>query len=560
MAVRPQVLREAISAQRRELSIASLFLIVHQACEALVPVLVGVIIDRAVRTGSPGELIGWLAVLGLDFLLLSNGYRIGSRLTWLAEARADQRLRLRLTDRVLDPRGGAESGRLPGALVSIATADTKRVSLLFLALPFGTAAVAALVVAAVALLRISLPLGLLILLGTPPLLYLLRLLGLPMQRRSGPEQERAARAAGVAADLVSGVRVLKGLRAEVAAQRRYAATSQESLAATLRAGRAQSWYEGAVLVANGLFLALIALIGGRLAAGGSISVGELVSAVGLAQFLLGPLSVFSRVTSALAQARASADRIADVLAAPPAVAGGTAAPPEPARGALRLRQVGAGPLHGLDLEVPAGEILGLATADPAVAVTLLAWLNREADPEQGQVELDGHPLTTLDPSALRGAIVVAAHDAELFAGTLRDNVTAAAAAGVDTDPALRAAQADEVADTLDGGLDAEISEQGRSLSGGQRQRVALARALATEAPVLVLHDPTTALDTVTEARIASGIRALRHGRTTIVLTTSPALLASCDRVVTLDGGGVTAQGSHAELLREQAGYRELVLG
>ncbi|MCU1650363.1 MAG: transporter ATP-binding protein, partial [Pseudonocardia sp.] len=335
MAVRPQVLREAISAQRRELSIASLFLIVHQACEALVPVLVGVIIDRAVRTGSPGELIGWLAVLGLDFLLLSNGYRIGSRLTWLAEARADQRLRLRLTDRVLDPRGGAESGRLPGALVSIATADTKRVSLLFLALPFGTAAVAALVVAAVALLRISLPLGLLILLGTPPLLYLLRLLGLPMQRRSGPEQERAARAAGVAADLVSGVRVLKGLRAEVAAQRRYAATSQESLAATLRAGRAQSWYEGAVLVANGLFLALIALIGGRLAAGGSISVGELVSAVGLAQFLLGPLSVFSRVTSALAQARASADRIADVLAAPPAVAGGTAAPPEPARGALR---------------------------------------------------------------------------------------------------------------------------------------------------------------------------------------------------------------------------------
>jgi putative ABC transport system ATP-binding protein len=533
---------------------------VHQACEAMVPVLVGVIIDRAVRTGSPGELIGWLAVLGLDFLLLSNGYRIGSRLTWLAEARADQRLRLRLTDRVLDPRGGAESGRLPGALVSIATADTKRVSLLFLALPFGAAAVAALVVAAVALLRISLPLGLLILLGTPPLLYLLRLLGLPMQRRSGPEQERAARAAGVAADLVSGVRVLKGLRAEVAAQRRYAATSQESLAATLRAGRAQSWYEGAVLVANGLFLALIALIGGRLAAGGSISVGELVSAVGLAQFLLGPLSVFSRVTSALAQARASADRIADVLAAPPAVAGGTAAPPEPARGALRLRQVGAGPLHGLDLEVPAGEILGLATADPAVAVTLLAWLNREADPEQGQVALDGHPLTTLDPSALRGAIVVAAHDAELFAGTLRENVTAAAAAGVDTDPALRAAQADEVADTLDGGLDAEISEQGRSLSGGQRQRVALARALATEAPVLVLHDPTTALDTVTEARIASGIRALRHGRTTIVLTTSPALLASCDRVVTLDGGGVTAQGSHAELLREQAGYRELVLG
>src|SRR5882757_697361 len=560
MAVRPQVLREAISAQRRELSIASLFLIVHQACEALVPVLVGVIIDRAVRTGSPGELIGWLAVLGLDFLLLSNGYRIGSRLTWLAEARADQQLRLRLTDRVLDPRGGAESGRLPGALVSIATADTKRVSLLFLALPFGTAAVAALVVAAVALLRISLPLGLLILLGTPPLLYLLRLLGLPMQRRSGPEQERAARAAGVAADLVSGVRVLKGLRAEVAAQRRYAATSQESLAATLRAGRAQAWYEGAVLVANGLFLALIALIGGRLAAGGSISVGDLVAAVGLAQFLLGPLSVFSRVTSALAQARASADRIADVLTAPPSVAGGERVPASPTPGALRLRGVHAGPLHGLDLTVPAGEILGLATAEPAVAVALLACLNREADPDDGELELDGQPLCDLDPAALRGAIVVAAHDAELFAGSLRDNVTAATAPGFDPTPALHAAQADEVAATLAGGLDAPVSEQGSSLSGGQRQRVALARALATEAPVLVLHNSSTTQATATEARIATGLRELRDGRTTLVLTTSPALLAACDRVVALGTDGVTAQGSHATLLHEQPSYRELVLG
>jgi len=560
MSVRPRVLREAITAQRRELTVAALFLILHQACEAMVPVLVGVLIDRAVRTGDPVQLVGWLLVLGVDFLLLSNGFRIGSRLTWLAEARADRDLRLRLTGRVLDPRGGAETGRLPGAMVSIATLDTKRVSLLFLALPFGSAALAALVVAAVALLRISLPLGLLILLGTPPLLYLLRLLGLPVQRRSGPEQERAARAAGVAADLVSGVRVVKGLRAEAAAQRRYTVTSQESLAATLRAGRAQAWYEGAVLVANGLFLALIALVGGRLAAGGSITVGDLVAAVGLAQFLLGPLNVFSRVTAALAQARASADRIADVLAAPPSVAGGELRPASPTPGALRLRGVHAGPLHGLDLTVPAGEILGVATAEPAVATALLACLNREADPDDGELELDGQPLRDLDPAALRGAVVVAAHDAELFAGSLRDNVTAAAAAGLDPAPALRAAQADEVAATLAGGLDAPVSEQGSSLSGGQRQRVALARALATDAAVLVLHDPTTALDTVTEARIATGLRELRLGRTTVVLTTSPALLAACDRVVALGAGGVTAQGSHATLLHEQAGYRELVLG
>ncbi|MDQ3990253.1 MAG: ATP-binding cassette domain-containing protein, partial [Actinomycetota bacterium] len=104
-----------------------------------------------------------------------------------------------------------------------------------------------------------------------------------------------------------------------------------------------------------------------------------------------------------------------------------------------------------------------------------------------------------------------------------------------------------------------ISEQGRSLSGGQRQRVALARALATDAPVLVLHDPTTAVDTVTEARIAAGLRDLRRGRTTIVLTTSPALLAVTDRVVVLAGSRITAEGSHADLLNSDAGYRGMVL-
>jgi putative ABC transport system ATP-binding protein len=554
------VLRDSVLAQRGDLAVASPLLMLHQVGEALVPVLVGVVIDNAVRTGDLGQLVLWLLVLGLDFLMLSNCYRLGARRTWLAEARADQRLRRQVTERVLDARGGAEAGRLPGALVNIAVGDAKRVAALQLALPFGLAGLAALVVAAVALLRISLPLGLLILLGTPPLLYLLRLLGKPLQRRSGPEQERAAQAAGVAADLVAGIRVVKGIGAEAAAVRRYTATSREALAATLRAGRAQGWYQGAVLAANGLFLALVALVGGRLAAAGSISVGELVSAVGLAQFLLGPLGVFGRVVSALAQARPSAERIESVLSAPPSVHGGDAAPDTPARGELRLRRLSRGPLTGLDLHVQPGELLGIVSADPAAVTTLLDCLNREADPAWGSIELDGHPLVDLDPGLLRGVILVAAHDAELFAGTVRENVTAAVGEEVDPGPALRAAQADEVATSLPGGLDAPVSEQGRSLSGGQRQRVALARALATDTPVLVLHDPTTALDTVTEARVAEALRELRRGRTTLVATTSPALLAACDRVVELDGGAVRAQGSHAELLDRDADYRTLVLG
>ncbi|WP_164873051.1 ATP-binding cassette domain-containing protein, partial [Streptomyces resistomycificus] len=109
------------------------------------------------------------------------------------------------------------------------------------------------------------------------------------------------------------------------------------------------------------------------------------------------------------------------------------------------------------------------------------------------------------------------------------------------------------------GVDTVLAERGRSLSGGQRQRVALARALAADRPVLVLHDPTTAVDTVTESRIAARLREVRRGRTTVLVTTSPALLAVTDRVVVLDGGTVTANGRHAELVAGDEAYRAAVL-
>jgi putative ABC transport system ATP-binding protein len=553
------VLRGSVGAYRRHITVAAALLCGHQTGEALVPVLVGVVIDEAVRTGDPKALIGWLLVLGLDFTMLSFCYRWGARWSWLADVRADQRLRLQLTDRVLDPRGGAEAGRLPGGLASIATSDAKRVGIVNFALPHGLAAVAALVVATVALLRISIPLGLLILLGTPPLLYLVHLLGKPLERRSGPEQERAAQASGVAADLVSGIRVLKGIGAEPAAVRHYVGTSRQALAATLRATGAQAWYQGAVLAANGLFLALVALVGGRLAAAGEISIGGLVAAVGLAQFLITPLEIFGWVNGQLAQARASAARIAEVLVAAPAVRAGMRTLPRDVHGAVGLRDLRHGALDGVNLDVPPGELLGVVARDPAAALALMRCLGREVEPASGAIELDGVALNEYAPADARGAVLVAAHDAELFSGTVHDNVRAGTPADRDLESAMAAAQADQVADALPMGWDTAVSEQGRSLSGGQRQRVALARALAADAPVLVLHDPTTAVDTATEARIAAGLRALRRGRTTIVVTSSPALLAVTDRVVVLDNGRITTGGTHADLLRTDAGYRATVL-
>nr|WP_202520303.1 ABC transporter ATP-binding protein [Streptomyces sp. SID5614] len=531
----------------------------HQIGEALVPVLIGLIVDRAVVRPDGGALAIWLVVLAVVYTLLSFGFRFGARAGERAAEQAAHQLRLDVVRRVLAPHGGAEAGRPPGALVNVATEDARRVGAVNMALTLGIAAVVGVVAGAVLLLRASLPLGLLVLIGAPVLMALGHFLARPLEHRSEAEQEQAAHASGVAADLVAGVRVLKGLRAERAAVDRYRATSQASRAANVRAARAAALQTGLMLTLTGSFIALVALVGGRLVLSDSIGLGALVSAVGLALFLPGPISVLAWVGAELAKGRASAARIADVLAAPGETTGGTAEPAAPAPGELRLNGLGHAGLDALDLTVRPGEHLGVVVTDPADAATLLHCLARRCDPERGSVELDGVPLTELAPAALRSALLVAEHDAQLFDGTLLENVTAAAPAGSDPRAAMDAAAVDEVASALAGGTGGRIGERGSSLSGGQRQRVALARALAADRGVLVVHDPTTAVDAATEARIAAGIRRARAGRTTVLVTSSPALLAATDRVVLVDGGTITAEAPHEDLVRDHPVYRTAVL-
>ncbi|WP_230194272.1 ABC transporter ATP-binding protein [Streptomyces coriariae] len=581
------VLTRSVRGQARRVGLGAALGCVHQLGEALVPVLIGVVIDQAVAGQDAGRLALWLVVLAVMYVALSWSFRLGARAGERGAEEAAHTLRLAIVRRVLDARGGAEEGRLPGELANVATEDAKRVGAVNMALMSGIWAVAGITASAVWLLLTSVPLGLIVLLGTPVLLWLGHLLSKPLERRSEAEQDRAAHASGVAADLVAGLRVLKGLGAQQAAVERYRRTSRASLAATLRAARAESWQTGLVLALTGGFIALIALVGGRLALDGSLTLGQLVSAVGLALFLLGPLETFAWVNAELAQGRASAARVAEVLAAQPAVVGGQDPVPAPVRGELRLRGVRLGGPDGVDLDLTAGRLTGIAVTDPASAEALLRCLARETDPESGSVELDGVPLTRLDPAGLRAAVLVAAHDAVLFDGSLAANVTpeagaearsgpaeiaeadgaengeadgeAGGAADLRTERAMAAAHADEVARSLPHGAATGVGEGGRSLSGGQRQRVLLARALRAGPPVLVVHDPTTAVDAVTEARIAEGLRKIRRGRTTVVVTNSPALLAVADRVVLLDGGRVGAEGTHAELVQADATYRTAVL-
>nr|WP_275406774.1 ABC transporter ATP-binding protein [Streptomyces sp. SID12488] len=553
------VLRQAVRGQRRDVALGALLGSGHQLGEVMVPVVIGLVIDHAVAGSDTGALLSWLAALAVVYVGLALSWRFGAWSADRAAAQAEHTLRITLVRRVLAPGGGTEEGRLPGALANIATEDAKRVGAVSMAAMGGISSLVGILVGAVVLLRMSVTLGLVVLLGTPVLLWLGHLLSKPLESRSEAEQERAAHASAVAADLVAGLRILKGIGGESTALARYRTTSRDSLQATLKAARAQAFQSGMVLALTGCLIAAVALVGGRLAAQGDISLGQLVSAVGLAVFLVGPLETLAWVNAELAQGRASATRIAEVLAAPHNVTPGTATLAQPVRGAVRLTGVSLGGLKNLDLDIAPGELLGVVATDPAHAIDLMRCLARQADPDAGTVELDGVPLRDLDPAELRTALLVAEHDADLFEGTVRGNVTAASPDHADPGRAMTAAGVAQVAQSLPDGEDTAVSERGRSLSGGQRQRVALARALAAERPVLVVHDPTTAVDTVTEVGIADGVREIRKGRTTVLVTTSPALLSVTDRVVLLENGRVTDTAPHADLIDRHETYRAAVL-
>ncbi len=552
------VIRGMLRSRWRSMVAGCAFMMGHQIGESLVPVAIGFFIDRAVRSGDYSDLLPGVIVLILVFAGLSNSWRFGAKFLQRAAKGAEHDLRVAVVRRVLDPAGPAEGNRLPGELLNIAAVDAERVGRIANVTATAAGAFAALVVTTFVLLRISIPLGLLVIVGTIPLIALIQLLGRTLEKHSGTEQAEAARAAGIANDLVYGLRVLKGIGAEDAAVERYRGASRSSLTATVRAAKTQATYQGLNMALTGAFLALVALVGGRLAANGEISIGDLIAALGLTQFLIGPMQRLTNVGALFARGRASAARIAGVLAPPPEAGFETSPLPAGFKSSLQVQGLSHASLENLTFDIDQGETVGIVAADPNDALSLLDCLSGSEQPESGRVLLGGIPIDDFSPADLHATLVVTPHESYLFAETVLDNILEPAPES-EVDWAITASAADEVVENLPDGVSTMVSEGGRSLSGGQRQRVALARALAALAPVLVLHDPTTAVDSVTEARIADGISRGRAGRTTILVTTSPALLAVTSRVIFIESGRVASQASHADLLDTSADYQELVV-
>ncbi len=527
---------------RRDLIAASALFTSHQLGESLVPVIIGAVIADAVAHGGTVRIVLWLLVLAVDFAFLSTSYRFGARASARARQAGAHQARLWLTARVLSPDGGVDLA--PGDLVSRAGSDCGRVGAFAGVVALAVSRIGVLLVATVVLLVLSPLLGVVILLGTVVLLLVQDRVARRLQRRSGVEQAQAADATAAAEDLVRGLRVLKGIGATRTATAEYTRLSERAVSSALASASAQSLLDAVAAALTGLYLAVVAGLGGWLALRGHLGVGALVSALGLARFVIDPMQLVAGIHGGYARALASAARIQQLLDLPPAVADGNDPTPDGPSEPVGI-EVQAVPLRGRPVSFRAapGRLTGVVTGVPADAAALAALLGRERDPVAGTIRLGGRELPRWPLARLRSVLLVAPHDATLLPGTVEQNVAVRAAA--DTGEAMRAALADQVVQVLPEGAATDVGDRGENLSGGQRQRIALARALAADPPALVLHDPTTSVDAATEDRIADRLRARRAGRTTVLITASPALLSRCDDVVFLDGDVRT--GTHAQL-------------
>ncbi|OIJ68604.1 ABC transporter transmembrane domain-containing protein [Streptomyces mangrovisoli] len=530
--------------------------LLHFVAVAGLPFCVGLAVDAVVRRS--GADLAWSGAL---MLLCGVAIAVGDTFlhraavtNWITAAARVQQLLARkaaLLGSTLTRRVAA------GEVVAVSTGDVEKIGWFVEAVSRFTAAALSVVVVCVALLCYQPALGVVVAVGLP----VVALAALPLlpraTRRADVQREKAGRATELASDTVAGLRVLRGIGGEELFLDRYRRASQEVRQAAVRSARMWSLISAVQVLLPGLLLIGVVWYGVGLAREGRIGVGELVTVYSSIMMLMYPLRHFEEIAMAYSFSRPSARRAAGVLALERPTTTGSDPDAEVPHGDLHDPDTG--------LLAPAGRLTAVVCGDPDAAGVLAERLGGHPAEAGTSVLLGGVPLDGLPLDTARTAVLVQDKDPVLLSGTLRELLDVPASGDVDARDALAAAQCDDVLEALVQGsldvkdpMDARLTERGRSLSGGQRQRLALARSLITDPEVLVLDEPTSAVDSHTEARIAEGVRRLRAGRTTVVLTSSPLLLDRADRVVLVHEGAVAAVGVHRELLHTEPRYRAVV--
>lgn len=525
------------------------FGVIWMVALAVVPAALGRGIDAGLVTGDMSGLLVWsMAVTGLALVVAGAGaarhwFAVHNWLT--ATYRAAQ-----IADAAVIDRGSAVTRELPaGEVVAVFANDVIRLGSVFDVAGRLMGAVVSYAVVSLVLVSMSPQIGLVVLVGGPVMLAGLIVIVRPLQRRQAEQREQAGRLTTLGADTVAGLRVLRGIGGENSFLARYCGQSQQVRQAGVRVAGMQAALDSSQILVPGLFAVAVVWWGARLVVAGDLTPGQLVAFYGYATFLAMPLRTVAEAVDRTIRARIAARKILRILAVRPDHADAE----EGAADGIDIDGDLVDPLSGAI--VAPGRLTAVVSDRPEDSAALAERLGR-LGPGPHDVRFGGVRLRDLPLAEVRRRVVVSHADPHLFTGELRE-VLAPGTSEAALHRALEVVSAQDVLEALPGGLDAEVDERGRSFSGGQRQRLALARALLTGAEVLVLVEPTSAVDAHTEARIARQLAAHRRGRTTVVTTASPLVLDHADHVVLLVDGVVAASGTHRDLLHDPA-YRRVV--
>jgi ABC-type multidrug transport system fused ATPase/permease subunit len=524
------------------------FGILWMGAQSLVPAILGKAIDQGIAAGDTRRLLYWTLVLaGVGVLQAGAGimrHRFAV-VNWLSGAYRTVQV---ITRRSADLGATLPKNLATGEVVSVGASDLAHIGNVLEVVARFAGAIVAFVVVAVILLSSSTSLGLVVLIGVPVMVFCLGPLLRPLHKRQFAHRDAVGELNSLGSDIVAGLRVLRGIGGEDSFSRRYRTESQRVRQAGVRVARIQSVLDATQVLLPGIFVVIVVGLGAHLAIRGALSAGTLVAFYGYATFLVMPLRTATEMADKLMRGLVAARRVNRVLALTPEIT-------DPASPVTL-------PDHG-DLVDPAsgirardGVLTAIVAAEPDRAAVLADRLGRYDD---GLVTFGGVPLAAATRAEVRSRILVSDTGSQMFTGTLREEL--------DPDQrrtdeelltALQTASAEDVLVALTDGLDSDVEEKGRSFSGGQRQRLILVRALLTDPAVLVLVEPTSAVDAHTEARIAERLREYRSGRSTVVLTSSPLLLDRVDEVIFLADDQVVAVGKHRDLLDSDPRYRRTV--
>jgi ABC-type multidrug transport system fused ATPase/permease subunit len=426
--------------------------------------------------------------------------------------------------------------------------------------------IATLVVMFAILLMLDLTVALLSLAVVPFLYLSIRYYISTLMTREERVKELESTLVGRLHETFSAIRLVKSFARESFETARYAVAGERTMLARVDLTWRQSVFSIVVSSITIIGTAVVLLVGGLRVLQQQMTIGDLTVVIAYLGAVYGPLSAIAHTTGQLQGALAGAKRVRDMLAeTPETVDRPEAADASTIRGEVRFESVdfsypdGTAVLHDITFQASPGEMIALVGLTGAGKTTLVSLIPRFYDVTAGGVLVDGRDVRQYELRSLRERIAIVLQEPVLFSGSIADNLRYGRldATREEIEGAARAAHAHEFITRLPKGYDTEIAEAGGSLSGGERQRLSVARAILKNAPILILDEPTSSLDAISEEIVFAALRRLRAGRTTIVIAHRLSTVRDADRILVLDNGRISATGRHDELLKTSLLYRRM---